>query len=425
MKVSELIEYVTEGKADDCLRPLYVDEKVLFRGRRRICVAALEYIGRFGNGEAALFSSPGRCEIIGNHTDHQEGVAIAAAVNSDMAAVCAPRKDGKIVIVSRGYGKIEIDTNDLKPKRRERGSAASMIRGVSAGLSAAGRQVGGLQAVVYSDIPAGSGLSSSAALQMLIGQMINVFYNDSAIGVTELAEIGRTAEERYFGKACGLLDQLACGIGGLIFIDFAGPSVHEIQGSIENFDCTLCIVNTGSAHANLSKEYSAVPREMFMVAGLLGGRVLRDVAEEDFFARASELRRKVGDRPLLRAYHFFEEMKRVYACEKYISERDGEGFFEVINESGSSSYKYLQNIYAPGTGREPATALAFTEDFIKRHGCTARAACRVHGGGFGGTIEAFIPGELVSEYSRLADALFGEGACRALAVRKTGACRVL
>lgn len=381
------------------------------------------FMRHFGEADVSLFTASGRTELGGNHTDHQNGQVLAAAVDLQIMAA-ASKVDGRgagddtsgdktIEIYSEGFGLIKLDISDLSPSNDEKGTTAGLIRGVLAGLAEQGFRIGGFKAYIVSEIPAGSGLSSSAAFEILIGRIQSGLYNDNSVSYVELAKIGQFAENEYFGKPCGLMDQLACASDSIIYIDFAYdgcPIIEEIDFDLEAHGYKLCITNTGGSHADLTDEYAAVPAEMRAVAEIFGRDKLRGISAEQLLEKSSDIRKKAGDRALMRALNFVAETDRAKAEAEALKDGDIEGFLRLVKESGDSSYKLLQNIYAAAdkSGDQPiAVGLAVSEMVLGEDG-----VCRVHGGGFAGTIQAFVKIEAVDRYRKAMDKLFGAGACR-------------
>lgn len=381
-----------------------------------------KYLEYFGSDNVFVFTASGRTEIGGNHTDHQNGQVVAAAVDLYIKAAISPINDAAVKIYSEGYGYMELDISDLSIHEDEKGKTVSLVRGVLAGLVEQGFKVGGFKAYITSEVPAGSGVSSSAAFEVLIGRIQSELYNGGSISPVELARIGRFAENEYFGKPCGLMDQIASAFGGIIYIDFAYddcPIIEEIDFDFESCGYKLCITNTGGSHADLTDEYAAVTNEMIAVAELFGRDKLRGVAIDQLLEKAPEIRRKAGDRALLRALHFAGETERAKAQAEALKDGDFEEFLRLVKESGDSSYKLLQNIYVSGIagecvgggGQPIAVGLAVSEAVLGDNG-----VCRVHGGGFAGTIQAFVKNEVVGRYREAMDKLFGEGACKVLKI---------
>ncbi len=424
------------------------------------------FVRHFGDMQVSLYAAQGRTELGGNHTDHQNGQVLAAAVDMEIRAAAGKTEaDGEVAnvdgagadkglpaaggsqvkIYSEGFGRIELDISDLSPREDEKGTAAGLIRGVLAGLKVQGFRTGGFKAYIMSDIPAGSGLSSSAAFEVLIGRIVSGLYNNDSVSYVELAQIGQFAENEYFGKPCGLMDQLACASGRIIYIDFAYedcPIIEEVDFDFEDHGYKLCITDTGGSHADLTDEYAAVTAEMGAVAELFSGgscgqnegetcrgRKLRGITVEQLISRAPEIRQKAGDRALLRALHFAGETERARAEAEALKDGDMDGFLRLVKESGDSSYKLLQNIYPSDAGESRvssgseygtvdksgtqslAVALAVSEAVLGEDG-----VCRVHGGGFAGTIQAFVKNEAVDRYKAAMDKLFGDGACRVMKI---------
>ncbi len=399
-----------------------------------------KFIKQFGISSSLLISAPGRTELGGNHTDHQNGQVLAAAVDLQMSAavsggesIVATDKIGSLVeIYSEGFGLIKTDVSDLSPRKDEIGTTAGLVRGVLAGLADQGYRVGGFKAYVSSDIPVGSGLSSSAAFEILIGRIVSGLYNDGSISYVDLAKIGQFAENVYYGKPCGLMDQIACASGKTVYIDFAYddcPIIEEIDFDFSGCGYELCITNTGGSHADLTDEYAAVPAEMGAVAELFGKEKLRGITSDQLLEKAPEIREKAGDRALLRALHFAAETERAKVQAEALKDGDFGEFLRLVKESGNSSYKLLQNIYVSGAAGECvgsgcagastdrsgtqsiAVGLAVSEAVLGEDG-----VCRVHGGGFAGTIQAFVKDDAADRYKAAMDKLFGDGACKVLRI---------
>jgi galactokinase len=346
------------------------------------------------------FSSPGRTELSGNHTDHNHGFVLAASINLDSVA-CVAKEDSMIKIFSEGYKKpFVINLGNLKKLKKEAGTTNSLIRGIASGFKEKGYNIGGFNAVIGSDVLQGSGLSSSASIEILIGTIFNTLYNNGKILPEEIAKIGQDAENIYFEKSCGLMDQMACAVGGIISIDFYDPLKPKIKKI--NFDFTrqkysLVFVHTGGSHISLTKDYEAIPNEMKEVAVQFGKKYCSEIDFKDFFHRIKKLRKEISDRAILRCYHFFKENERVKNQIKALQKNDFNNFLFFVNDSGNSSYKYLQNIYSSVDPHfQPISiALAFTENFINKIG---KGACRIHGGGFEGTIQVLIDNKYVDQF---------------------------
>ncbi|MBQ2756695.1 MAG: galactokinase [Oscillospiraceae bacterium] len=395
------------------------------RQKKRWLAAIDEFEAIFGSGrDLVLFSAPGRTEIGGNHTDHQHGRVLAASINLDVIGVASLNNDGIIRIKSANYKQDDIDLAKLEPQEKEREKAASLIRGMAAGFAAAGFKVGGFDMYTTSEVLKGSGLSSSAAFEMIVGTAINTFFAGGALQPMDIAKLGQKAENNFFGKPSGLMDQAASAIGGFVCIDFkdnTSPVVEKLDFDLSSAGYTLCIVDTGGSHADLTNEYAAIPGEMKKIAAHYGCSVLREVDAAAFRKDIPLLREKFGDRAVLRALHFFAENDRVVHQANALKADDFGGFLGLVNKSGDSSYKYLQNVYCCISPNEQGLSLALNEtDRI----LAGRGACRVHGGGFGGTIQAYIPNELVEEYKNSIEGIFGEGHCKLLSVRPFGAIKL-
>ena len=393
-------------------------------------IAALDsFATLFGEErDVAVLSVPGRSEILGNHTDHNRGTVLAGAIDRDIIAVVSANEDGIVRIKSEGY---ELDTVDLSliddPDGFANYTSAALIAGVARGLLLEGYSIGGYDAYSTSDVLKGSGISSSAAYEVMIGNIFNHLYNDGAVDNKEIAKIAQYAENVFFGKPCGLMDQMACAVGGFVYMDFAEPKspiVNPISFSLLDEGYELCIVNTGGNHADLNDDYASVPAEMKAVAALLGREVLRGVTEEEIIGAALKIRESVGDRALLRALHFVRENKRVSAAREALENKNINKFFGEVLSSGRSSFEYLQNVYTVKNVGEQglSLALALTDGFLA--GRTG-GAFRVHGGGFAGTIQAYIKKEDAEDYARLMSGVFGDGAVMRLNIRPIGACKVI
>lgn len=370
------------------------------------------------------FSAPGRTEISGNHTDHQHGCVLAAAVNLETVADVTLNGTDFIRVCSQGYAPVEVDVRDLAIREEERNSTAALIRGVAAAFVQRGAKLQGFDASVRSTVLPGSGLSSSAAFEVLMGTILNELFFEKRLSAVEIAQIGQYAENVYFGKPSGLMDQTASSVGGMVFIDFndpAAPIVERLDFDFSAAGHALCIIDSGADHANLTHEYAAIPVEMKAVAQFFGKEVLRDVPEADFLAALPRLRGTVPDRAILRAVHFFQENKRVQRQAQALRDNDFEAFLHLTQESGNSSWVYLQNVTPAGETRQQAmaVALALCDTLLK-----GRGAYRVHGGGFAGTVQAFVPNDLLEQFRAGIDAVLGEGSCHVLSIRPEGGIRV-
>ena len=375
--------------------------------------------------EVRLYSAPGRTEIGGNHTDHNNGVVMAAAVNLDVVAVVSPNEDNVVRVKSYGFDKIDdVDLSILTPQKREMEHSAGLIRGVAAGFVEAGGKVGGFDAYTTSDVLRGSGLSSSAAFEVCMGAIFRGEYNDNDMekfSQVKIAQIGQYAENVFFGKPCGLMDQTACAVGSAITIDFkdpANPVVGTAKFDLATHNFALCISDTKGSHADLTDDYAAIRREMESVAEQFGKPVLREVDEQEFLKAIPSLRSKVGDRAVVRAIHFYNDCRRAADLCAAIRDDRFEEFLQLVIEGGHSSFEFNQNAYSIKNPQEQGVplALAISQKVLK-----GRGAWRLQGGGFAGTIQAFVPVDLLEEYRAAIDALFGEGSCHVLSVRNYGA----
>lgn len=376
------------------------------------------YTELFGeNGPLKLVSAPGRTEIGGNHTDHNRGRVLAASVNLDTVAAVAPRDDMLVRLMSEGYPEVTVDLADLAVREAEYGTTASLIRGVAAGMLEHGRKIGGFNAAVTSTVAAGSGLSSSAAFEVMLTGIYDALFNDGGMPFAERAVIGKYAENVYFGKPSGLLDQMASAAGGLVTVDF-GTEPAGIRAMDYDFAAAgyaLVVVGTGGSHADLTEYYASIPAEMKAVAARLGGGDLHDVDEVSFTAHLGTLREELGDRPLMRAMHFYDENRRVLAQVAALDAGDMNAFLKEINASGRSSFMYLQNVWARPEEQGLSLALCLAERILG-----ARGAWRVHGGGFAGTTLNFVPADLLDEFTGTMEKAFGAGCCNVLDIRPQG-----
>ena len=423
MKANELIKLLEEGALSRYAK-LYSDleaqKERMIKAIRRFC----EIYGE--ERDIALFSVPGRSEILGNHTDHNHGGVLAGAIDRDIIAVAAKNNDGKMRLYSEGYAESVVVLNKCSdPKNFKPFTSIALMAGVANGFVSGGHRVGGFDTYSTTEVLKGSGLSSSAAFEVMMGNILNHFYNNGVVSAEELAKIAQYSENVYFGKPCGLMDQMACAVGGFVYIDFESPStpkVVSIPFAMTDAGYSLCIVNTGGSHANLNEDYASVPSEMKGVARLLGEEVLRPVTEERLLANAAAIRKALGDRALLRALHFVRENERVASVRDALAAGEIETFLELVGASGNSSFKYLQNVYTNKCVEEQglSLALALAEQYLKTRG----GACRVHGGGFAGTIQAFVKHEDVEGFVRLVDGVFGEGATLRLSIRPLGAVKL-
>ncbi len=385
------------------------------------------FIKQFGDGEGGeFFSAPGRSEVGGNHTDHNHGRVLAAAVNLDIAAYARKTDNGKAVLKSAEYPKIDVvEINDLARKQEEAETSASLLRGICARCKELGYTVGGFEAYTITRVLKGSGLSSSAAFEVLVVTIISHLYNDGKIDPVTAAKIAQYAENVYFGKPSGLLDQMASSVGGFTSIDFKDPEnpvINKVDFDITAAGYALCVVDTGGNHADLTGEYAAIPKEMKQVASFFGKEYLRDVDETAFYQQIGEIRKQTGDRAVLRAMHFFDDDRLAAEEAKALQTGDFESFKDMIISSGRSSSQRLQNVFAVVNPQEQGLtlALALTERLL-----AGKGAWRVHGGGFAGTIQAFVPLSFLDQYRTEIEKVFGQGTCYTLSIRQPGGTKVI
>ena len=426
MNISAVKKSINEGAIDSTLTYVYGEAALAYQKKRYLdAIDAFEAI--YGERDISLYTVAGRSELSGNHTDHNHGRVIAASIDLDVIAVAAKRDDNTIRIKSEGFSDDTIDlTTYTTPREDDFGTSGSIIAGMAAGFVKNGHAIGGFDAYCTSNVLKGSGLSSSAAFEDMVGNILNYSYNDGKIDNVKIAMIAQYAENVFFGKPCGLMDQVACAVGGIVAIDFADPKapvIDKIDFDMSANGYNLCIVNTGGNHADLTDDYAAVPAEMKSVAKLFGKNVLRGISADELIANAAKIRAEVGDRALLRALHFVSENERVSAQKSALLGGDLDAYFAGVIASGRSSYCYLQNVYTTKNVAEQglSTALCISERFL----ADKRAAWRVHGGGFAGTIQCYVPTQYVEDYRALMDGVFGEGNCIVLRIRPVGATRIL
>ncbi len=393
--------------------PLYIDA---------LKKSALDagFVSAFGQKPARYFSAPGRTEIGGNHTDHQRGRVLAGAVNLDTVAAVRANGTQVIRILSQGYPLCQVDLSQLAPVIEEINTTPALVRGVAARMKELGCPVGGFDAYCESTVLPGSGLSSSAAYEVLIGTIINHLFFDGRVSQPEIAMIGQYAENVFFGKPCGLMDQTASAVGGLVTIDFLekdSPKIRSVDFDFAASGHVLCIVDSLASHADLTDEYAAIPNEIKAVAGWFGKEVLTEIDQEDFYANLPALRKACGDRAVMRCHHFYQENLRVGKQVAALEKGDFDGFLNLIKESGYSSYMYLQNVIPAGykQHQDVAIALALCERYLQ-----GRGAYRVHGGGFAGTVQAFVPVDMLDNFKAGIDGALGDGACHVLSIRLWG-----
>jgi len=422
MKQNQIAEILQKESVKKLFTELYGEGNEQDNVQRYLHLAK-GFAGNFGDVEFELFSSPGRTEIGGNHTDHNHGKVLAGSVNQD--CICAAKKNDsdKIHIISETFHQdFIIDLNHLEADGKTTGTVP-LIKGILAGFKERGFKIGGFDAFTTSNVISAAGVSSSASFEMLICSILNYFFNDNKMTVTNYAHAGRYAENKYWNKASGLLDQMACASGGIVTIDFAdceNPKVERIDFSLDDIGCDLLIVNTGKGHANMSDEYSAVPVEMKRAAAFFGKEVLAEVPYEEFMEKLPKVREAVGDRCVLRALHFYNENMRVDEEVAALKEKRYDDFLKLICDSGDSSWKWLQNCYCIESPQEQAIciALAMTELFRKG---IKKSACRIHGGGFAGVIMVILPKEYTEDYTKYIEEKLGDKCVFKMAIRKYGA----
>ena len=422
-KASLVIKEIQEGSYNDILKVVYIDESRIEKQPQRYVAAIEKFISLYGDQEIEIYSTPGRSEVSGNHTDHQNGEVLAAAINLDIIAVVS--KNDVVKVLSDDYDLKPISLDDLSKNENEVGTSEGLMRGVLARFKELGYKIGGFNGYMTSDVLQGSGLSSSAAFEVMIGTILSGLYNEMKVDPVVIGQVGQYSENVYFGKPCGLMDQSACSVGSLIHIDFkdnSKPVVEKVDVEFSSFKHSLCIVDVHASHADLTDDYAAIPYEMKKVANYFNQEALREVDKDDFYLNLPKIREILGDRAVLRAMHLFEENKRVDQQVKALEEGDFDTFKKLIKESGDSSFKYLQNVYSSHdlTNQSVSIGLAISDISLGDKGVS-----RVHGGGFAGTIQAFVPNDIVSMYKKNMEHVFGEGACHVLKVRPYGGMKVL
>lgn len=393
--------------------------------RERYAKAEEAFEELYGATDAVrYFSAPGRTEVGGNHTDHNHGKVLAASVSLDVIAVVTSCDEPIITVKSEGFPEDTVDISDLTVKEAEKNTSAALIRGVAAGFKNEGFKIGGFKAYTTSNVLKGSGLSSSAAFEVLIGNILSGLYNSASISNVKIAQIAQYAENEFFGKPSGLMDQMASSVGGFVAIDFKNtqaPIIENIPVDFASYNHALCIIDTKADHADLTDEYAAIPEEMKSVARYFSLEYLREISRADVILNMGILREKLGDRAVLRALHFFEENERVDKLVHSLKNNNFGDFLMSINESGNSSYKYLQNIFAVSDYTHQAIGIALN---VAEHSLHRKGACRVHGGGFAGTIQAFVPSELLQQFKVDIERVFGAGSCHVLNIRPVGGAEV-
>ena len=418
MNSKELINNINIGQYDDRILDVYIDDLNYHKDR---LVSTIEnFVKVFGDSDIEIYSAPGRTEIGGNHTDHQHGKVLAASINKDTICITEKTNDNKVMIAHDSGLIVDVDLNDLGYKKEEEGTTISLVKGVLKGFVNKGYKIGGFKGYITSDVLVGAGISSSAAYENTIGTVLSNLYNDNSVSPVEIAIISQYAENAYFGKPCGLMDQMASSVGSLVYIDFYDPKnpiIEKVEFDMGKKGYSLCITDTKGSHSDLTLDYALVPQEMKNVAKVLGHEVLADVTYDDIVVNLNEIRKLHGDRAVLRALHFINENKRVPLEVNALKNNDLNTFFKYISESGNSSYKYLQNVYTNHDVKHQnvSIALCVSEMVLGTNGVS-----RVHGGGFAGTIQAFVKDEAVASYKEALDKVFGNGACCVYKIRKYG-----
>ena len=421
MRRGDLLRALESGALLDRLAPVYGKDAPSAAYRLR--ELALEFQETFpcdDDAETLLFSTPGRTELGGNHTDHQHGHGLAASVNLDTIACVVPNGSRTIRVKSRHHRMAEVDLDELSRRPEETGNSVSLVRGVAARISQLGYQVGGFDAYTTTRVLRGSGLSSSAAFEVLVSTILSHTYNGGSVDAVEIAKYAQYAENVYFGKPCGLMDQMACATGGVIVIDFKdpdNPDLRRVQVDLSRFGHALCIIDTRASHADLTADYAAITQEMRQVAACFGREILRDVSFDQFRESLATVRATCGDRAALRAIHFFQDDRRVELERRALEAGDMDAFLHHVRQSGRSSFMYLQNVsnYRESRSQPIALLLAVAEDLL-----AGRGACRVHGGGFAGTIQAFVPTDALESFVAGMETVTGQGACHVLNFRPVG-----
>lgn len=418
MKLEEQKKLMEKHAYAADLNLLYGEHNLASKRYAAACDAFAKLFGK--DREVRFFSAPGRTEVGGNHTDHQHGCVLAGSVNLDVIAVASPNDENIVRIQSAGFDMDEIDLAVLDPVEGETGRAAALIRGMCAAFRKAGLNIGGFDAYTTSNVLKGSGLSSSAAFEVLVGVILSHLYNGGKEMAVQTAKMAQYAENVYFGKPCGLMDQMASSVGGFTAIDFADPEepvIEKISFDPAERGHRLCIVNTGGNHADLTGDYADITAEMGAVAALFGKAVLREVDEEQFLLSIATVREQCGDRAVLRALHFFDENRRAVKEKEALQAGDFDRFLALVRASGRSSYMYLQNVYSPSAPKEQGLSLALA---LCERVLGERGAFRVHGGGFAGTVQAFVPDDLLEHFINEMEVVFGDESCHVLNIRPAG-----
>lgn len=426
MNVKEMIAAINAGEFDENLKRVYVTDAAVSEQKPRYEETLNTFGEMFGfDREVSIMSAPGRTEVCGNHTDHNNGKVLAASINLDAIAVVSKNDENIIRVKSKGHKINIVDLEDLEPNEEKYGDSTALVQGVAAGVKNLGFDVAGFDACTTSDVMGGSGLSSSAAYEVLLGTIMSYMFNDGKISPVDVAKIAQFSENKFFGKPCGLLDQMASSVGTFVTIDFKSttePVIKKVDFDFSKSGHSLCIVDTHGNHSDLTDDYAAVREEMESVAKAMGKNVLREISYDDFFAALPELAGKVNDRALLRAIHFFGENQKVEKAIDCLESGDFEGFKEIIIASGRSSFMLNQNVYTPKNPTEQKLSLALA---ISKELLEGKGAWRVHGGGFAGTIQAFVPNDMLDTYKSTIEGVFGKGSCHVLIIRPVGGAQVI
>ncbi|WP_300369848.1 galactokinase family protein [Brachyspira sp.] len=424
--ISQLKNLIKEKSMDEKFSLIYGgDEDSISEAYNRLSDTIKHFESIDKTDEIYLFSASGRTELSGNHTDHNNGCVLTASINLDKLAVVSKRNDDKIAVYTDYSNNPDIiDINDLDINKDEYGKSNALTRGVCAAIKNRGYKIGGCTITINNKVLIGSGLSSSASFESLIGEIQNALYNDDKISKIDIAKIGQYAENMYFGKPCGLMDQMGCSVGGIMSIDFKdndNPIIEKVEYDFESKGYALMIVDAKGDHSSLTNEYAAIREEMNSIANYFGKKVCREITKDQLIENASKLRKEIGDRAVMRAYHFIEENERVINQINALKNDDINTYIKLMNESGLSSFMYLQNCYSVTSSKNMGVALGLTltKDFLKGKG-----ACRVHGGGFAGTIQALIPVNDINEYKKVMNSIFGEGSAVKIKVRQSPVCEI-
>lgn len=426
MKVKELINALKNGDFNANLKAVYVTDDAVKSQIPRYVETLNDFGELYGwDRDVSIMSAPGRTEVCGNHTDHNNGKVLAASINLDAIAVVSKADGDTIRVKSKGHRMNVVDLNDLTPDESKFGDSTALVQGVAAGIKNLGYNIGAFDACTTSDVMGGSGLSSSAAFEVLLGSIFSYAFNDGKISAVDIAKVAQYSENVFFGKPCGLLDQMASSVGSFVTIDFEStenPVIKKIDFDFSKSGHSLCIVDTGGNHSDLTDDYAAVRGEMEAVAKAMGKSVLRETTYEDFMANLPKITQQVNDRAILRAIHFYYENMRVDNAIAALENNDFEAFKEIIIDSGNSSYMLNQNVYSPKNPTEQKLSLALA---ISKELLAGKGAWRVHGGGFAGTIQAFVPNDMLNDYKSAIEGVFGDGSCHVLIIRPVGGTQVL